>query len=198
MKHSIAFFLIFFLVAGCATAHSPQEKRTLLLQHTAWWSNLRLSGILEANYQGFQFRKDAVLDCTPAALTLTVVDAGLFGMSPQPFLVATLTPEACSITSGGSTQILPADQMAQMLPDLQFLLQPNHMLEHEDTILHNGQFHTSSATYHFDSQLRLTRIQAKREPLTIDFDWGESLQKITALRNGKVLASLKIDTIKKR
>jgi hypothetical protein len=195
MKHNIALLLVFFLLAGCATGHSPQEKRALLLQHTAWWNNLRLSGILEANYQGFQFRKDAVLDCTPAALTLTVVDAGLFGMSPQPFLVATLTPEACSITTGGTTENIPAEQLAQMLPDLQFLLHPQQMLEHEDAILHNGQFHTSSAMYHFDTQLRITRIQAKIEPLTIDFDWGESLQKITVLRDGKVLASLKIDTI---
>lgn len=198
MKHNLVFLCILFLFTGCATLYSPQEKSALLRQQTAWWNNLRLTGILEANYQGFQFRKDAVLDCAPAALTLTIVDAGLFGMKPEPFLVARLTPQFCTVTNSGSTHILTHEQYIQMIPDVQYLLNPQQILEYENAILRGGTFQTASAIYHFDSQMRLTGIQAKETKTNIDFTWGSTLQKITILRDGDVLASLKIDTINKR
>ncbi len=198
MKTKLSLLLCCLLFAGCTLLNrTAQDKATLFSQHLAFWQNLRIDGVVEVNYQQFQFRKTAVLRVNPGTIKLTIVDTGLFGLNPEPFLEAIIDSTGLALTTNGTHRELSADSLNQLLPDLHSFLHPEDMNKFQQEIFTKGFFATPTTCYYFDDQLRLTRIQRK-SGIQIVFDWGSELQSIAIINGKKTVATLHIDTIKKR
>ena len=87
------FFLLFILllfVTSCAFLLKPAEKdkEKLLITHLKFWENIRIDGIIEANYKSFVFRKNITIKKNSSAFRIDIYDSGIFGMQPTPFISA--------------------------------------------------------------------------------------------------------------
>ncbi|NQT64915.1 MAG: hypothetical protein HQ554_01920, partial [FCB group bacterium] len=87
------FFLLFILllfIVSCAFLLKPAEsdKENLLFAHLKFWENIRIDGIIEANYKSFVFRKNITIKKNNHAFRLDIYDSGIFGMQPTPFISA--------------------------------------------------------------------------------------------------------------
>ena len=133
-KANLILFIIFIVLAGCATFQKAnrQKKENLLLEHLQSWEAIRIDGIIEVNYKNFVFRKNITIRKNKDILEVDIYDAGIFGMHPTPFISAFFDSVLVLEMPEQSEQVVifPKD-----LPDISTLLYPLKLYEQKEQII---------------------------------------------------------------
>ena len=192
------FFLLFILllfVTSCAFLLKPAEKdkEKLLITHLKFWENIRIDGIIEANYKNFVFRKNITIKKNSSAFRIDIYDSGIFGMQPTPF-ISVYYDSVLTIRT-------PDQQIEQFNPEgheknyLSILFRLSNFFTVKDIIIKQQKLIHESATIFFSDEMRITKISSNNNSTTVFFEYLNDLDSITLQNEEKEIINIQIDKI---
>ena len=193
-KDNLFFFIVFIILAGCATFPkvNKEEKEILLLKHLQSWETIRIDGIIETNYKSFAFRKNITIRKNEEIIKLDIYDTGLFGMRPTPFISAFFDSVLVLEMPDQSEPIViyPKD-----LPEISSFLHLATLYEHKDQIIKNHKIHTGNVEFTFSEKMQIIKIEDKDAKFKIEFEYQDELVEIIFYMEDKEIANIQIDKI---
>ena len=171
------FFLLFILllfVTSCAFLLKPAEKdkEKLLITHLKFWENIRIDGIIEANYKSFVFRKNITIKKNSSAFRIDIYDSGIFGMQPTPF-ISVYYDSVLTIRT-------PDQQLNQMIYEDneeidQILFHLSDLFVLRDEIISNNSLLLSNVLFiKFSDKMQIQQIDHVRYPFYLEFESSAS------------------------
>ena len=100
--------LILLTLSSCATtsrARTRQERYLLLQQELDKWSNFRMTGMADIQYQAFSLRNPFVIARTEDRFRFDILNTGLFGLGGGVLMAAYVDSEKIQYRLPGSTTI---------------------------------------------------------------------------------------------
>lgn len=193
------FFLLSILllfVTSCAFLLKPAEKdkEKLLYTHLKFWENIRIDGIIEANYKNFVFRKNITIKKNNSAFRIDIYDSGIFGMQPTPFISAYYDSVLTIRT--------PDQQINQMIYENneeidQILFQLSDLFVLKDEIISNNSLLLSNVLFiKFSDKMQIKQINDVRYPFKLEFEYQNILlQTIQVFKEKEEMVNIQIDKI---
>jgi hypothetical protein len=191
-KANILTYFFFVFLAGCATLPKVVQQEILLLEHLQSWENIRIDGIIEANYKRFAFRKNITIRKNEEILKIDVYDTGLFGMHPTPFISAFLDSV---LVFEMPDQPKPVVIYPKDLPDIPSFLHPVTLYEHKDQIINDHKIHIGNVEFTFSEKMQIIKIEDKDADFKIKFEYQDELVEIIFYKEDKEIANIQIDKI---
>lgn len=198
VKKLLRFSLLFFLLLLCACLQlgkrSPAEKEDLLKTELWKWHTFRATGIIEVNYRQYSFRKDFLLLKENDRIRFDIMDGGIFGLQPSPFLSVYL--DSCLIvkTSGQSAQIMDIKQLETEFPYLDYLRSLSILWDKREELIRNQQVIMNDLTFTCNTEMQIINISSLRG-FQILFSYRQEINEIILMENKATLATLKFDQI---
>ncbi|MBN1948284.1 MAG: hypothetical protein JW784_00940 [Candidatus Cloacimonetes bacterium] len=173
---------------------SPAEKEELLRTELGKWQKFRATGIIEVNYHQYSFRKDFLLQKEDDRIRIDIMDGGIFGLQPSPFLSVYL--DSCLIvkTSGQPAQIMDIKQLELELPYLHYLRSLSVLWEERDEFIRYQKVVKDDLTFTCNSEMQIINISSLRG-FQVSFNYRQEISEIILAENKKTLATLKFDQI---
>lgn len=189
-------FLLLFFITSCAFLIKPAEndKEKLLYTHLKFWENIRIDGIIEANYNNFVFRKNITIKKNSSAFRIDIYDSGIFGMQPTPFISAYYDSVLTIRT--------PDQQVKQQIKpegkeeiDLSIFFQISDLFAMKDEIIEHQELTINDATIIFSNDMRISKIRSNTTSIKVIFDYLQDLDSITFQKEEKEIIKIQIDKI---
>ncbi|MDP8267927.1 MAG: hypothetical protein P9L97_04285 [Candidatus Tenebribacter davisii] len=197
MKLRRSFLLIISLlfISNCTFFLKLTEtnKEKLLFENLKFWDNIRIDGIIEANYKSFVFRKNIALKKNNYALRMDIYDSGIFGMQPAPFISAYYDSVLTIRT--------PDQQIDQLNPenneriDLSILFQLSDLFTIKDEIIKYQKVIINGVVIIFSDDMRISEIHDNKTSAKIIFHYQQNLDSITFQKEKKEIINIQIDKI---
>jgi hypothetical protein len=197
MKLRRSFLLIISLlfISNCTFFLKLTEtnKEKLLFENLKFWDNIRIDGIIEANYKSFVFRKNIALKKNNYALRMDIYDSGIFGMQPAPFISAYYDSVLTIRT--------PDQQIDQLNPenneriDLSILFQLSDLFTIKDEIIKYQKVTINGVVIIFSDDMRISEIHDDKTSAKIIFHYQQNLDSITFQKEKKEIINIQIDKI---
>jgi len=193
-KFFLLFYLLFF-ISSCAFLLKPSEndKEKLLSEHLHYWENIRIDGIIEANYKNFIFRKNITIKKNKKAFRIDIYDSGIFGMQPTPFF---------SVYYDSILTIRTPDQKIEQF-DLQdnekqylsILFNLSDFLAIKDEIIKQKKLEHKDTTIFFSDNMKLSRISSSNDSTMVVFNYLVDLESIKFQKDNGEIINIQIDKI---
>ncbi len=193
------FFLLFLLllfITSCAFLIKPAEtdKEKLLYTHLKFWENIRIDGIIEANYKNFVFRKNITIKKNSTAFRIDIYDSGIFGMQSTPFISAYYDSVLTIRTPDQQTkqQIKPEGKEEI---DLSIFFQISDLFAMKDEIIKHQKLNLNDVTIIFSDDMKINNIHSNTSSTKITFNYLQDLNSITFQKEEKEIIKIQIDKI---
>ncbi len=190
------FFLLFILLlffTSCAFLLKPIEsdKEKLLYTHLKFWENIRIDGIIEANYKSYVFRKNITIKKNNHALRIDIYDSGIFGMQPTPFISAYYDSVLTIRTPDQEIEHISIedDNYFSLLFNL------NDLFVLKDDILKNKRLFLENLIITFSDNMKISEIRNNTNSTKIYFNYLQDMDSITFLKEEKNIINIQIDKI---
>ncbi|MCK5050098.1 MAG: hypothetical protein KAS53_00055 [Candidatus Cloacimonetes bacterium] len=192
------FFLLFILlifVTNCAFLLKPAEndKEKLLSVHLKFWENIRIDGIIEANYKSFVFRKNITIKKNSSAFRVDIYDSGIFGMQPTPFISAYYDSVLTIRTPDQQINQLNRENKEEF--DLSVLFKLSDLFTIKDEIIKHQKLNYEDAIITFSDDMKISEISNNTNPNKIVFHYLQNLASITFYKDEKEIINIQIDKI---
>ncbi len=192
------FFLLLIInlfILSCAFLLKPAEydKEKLLAAHLNYWDNIRINGIIEANYKSFVFRKNITIKKNSSALRIDIYDSGIFGMQPTPF-ISTYYDSVLTIRTPDQ-QITQLKQGNKEEFDLSILFQLSDLYTVKDEIIKHQKFNYKGTTIIFSDDMKISEILSNTNSTIIAFSYLHDLDSITLQKEETEIINIQIDKI---
>jgi len=192
------FFLLFILLlffTSCAFLLKPAEsdKENLLFAHLKFWENIRIDGIIEANYKSFVFRKNITIKKNNHAFRLDIYDSGIFGMQPTPFISAYYDSVLTIRTPDQQINMITPESNEEL--DLSILFQLPKLFVAKDEIMTEQKLNYNDAEIIFSDNMKISEISNNTNSTKIYFNYLHDLDSITFLKEEKEIINIQIDKI---
>ena len=187
--------ILFFFVTSCSFLPKPAEynKEKLLYEHLKFWENIRIDGIIEANYKSFVFRKNITIKKNSSAFRIDIYDSGIFGMQPTPFISAYYDSVLTIRTP--DQQISQLNQGNKEEFDLSILFKLSDMFDMKDEIIKHQKLNYKDAIIIFSDDMKISEIRNNTNLTTISFNFLQDLDTITFHKEEKEIINIQIDKI---
>ena len=197
MKLNKFFLLILILlfITSCAFLLKPAEtdKEKLLYKNLQFWENIRIDGIIEANYKSFVFRKNITIKKNRSAFRIDIYDSGIFGMQPTPFISAYYDSVLTIRTP--DQQINQLNQENKEEFDLSILFELSDLYTIKDEIIKHRKLNYSNAIITFSEDMKISEIGSNTNSTTMSFNYLHDLDSITIQKEEKEIINIQIDKI---
>jgi len=192
----ITVLLIFTSSCSLIPRYSQQEKEALLISNLHKFDTFRITGIVEVNYKIFSFRKNIILKKNQDQLRADIVDSGIFGLSPTPFISAYYDSLLMvRFSKQEDLLIIPQDELAEGFPYFNYLLDLGLLLDHKELIIKDHQLEMDGIIFHFSENMELVKIERSDNSFLIQLNYNTSLEEILFFKNDKLIADIIIDKI---
>lgn len=186
----LKFSVIFLIIAACATIPHQDRQEKLLLEHLQSWQGFQADGIVSVNYENFVFRKSINIKKTASDLKITVYDAGIFGLNPQPFLTVKIDSLIQIQAQSGEPEYFAFDSLA----GLEILMEPLLLLPFKEQIIKQKNLRFDQNTViHFSRQMKIDSIEQISQQFSIDFSYRTELAGISIRQANRELVKIEID-----
>ena len=189
-------FILFLFTTSCAFLLKPAEndKEKLLYTNLKFWENIRIDGIIEANYKSFVFRKNITIKKNNSAFRIDIYDSGIFGMQPTPFISAYYDSVLTIRT--------PDQQLNQMIYEDneeidQILFHLSDLFVLRDEIISNNSLLLSNVLFiKFSDKMQIQQIDHVQYPFNLEFEYQNILlQSIQVFKKKEEMVNIQIDKI---
>ena len=197
MKLRRSFLLIISLlfISNCTFFLKLTEtnKEKLLFENLKFWDNIRIDGIIEANYKSFVFRKNIALKKNNYALRMDIYDSGIFGMQPAPFISAYYDSVLTIRTPDQQIDQLNSENNERI--DLSVLFQLSDLFTIKDEIIKYQKVTINGVVIIFSDDMRISEIHDDKTSAKIIFYYQQNLDSITFQKEKKEIINIQIDKI---
>ena len=195
LSKSFLLFILLFFITSCAFLLKPIEydKEKLLDAHLKFWENIRIDGVIEANYNSFVFRKNITIKKNSSAFRIDIYDSGIFGMQPTPF-ISTYYDSILTIRTPDQ-QINQLKQGNKEEFDLSILFELSNLFAMKDEIVKYQKLNYRNAIITFSEDMKISEISSNINSTKIAFDYLQNLNSITFHKNKKEIINIQIDKI---
>jgi len=197
MKLNKFFLLLIILlfVSSCSFLPKPAEynKEKLLYEHLQFWENIRIDGIIKANYKSFVFRKNITIKKNSSAFRIDIYDSGIFGMQPTPFISAYYDSVLTIRTP--DQQITQLNQANKEEIDLSILFELSDTFAFKDEIIKHQELEFDEVTVIFSDDMKISEISNNTNTTKILFNYLYGLDSITFHKEEKEIINIQIDKI---
>ena len=192
------FFLLFILllfITSCAFLLKPVEndKEKLLYAHLKFWENIRIDGIIEANYKSFVFRKNITIKKNSSAFRIDIYDSGIFGMQPTPFISAYYDSILTIRTPDQQINLLNYGNKEEF--DLSILFELADLFTNKDEIFKHQKLNYKDAIIIFSDDMKISEIGSNTNSTKIIFNYLQDLDSITFHKKETEIINIQIDKI---
>jgi len=192
------FFLLFILlifITNCAFLPRPTEsdKEKLLDMHLKFWENIRIDGIIEANYKSFVFRKNIAIKKNNSAFRIDIYDSGIFGMQPTPFISAYYDSVLTIRTP--DQQITQINRENKKEFDLSVLFELSDLFAIKDEIIKRQKLNYKDVIITFSEDMKISEISSNTNNNKIIFNYLHNLDSIAIHKDEKEIINIQIDKI---
>ena len=190
------FFLLFILllfVTSCAFLLKPVEKdkEKLLITHLKFWENIRIDGIIEANYKSFVFRKNITIKKNSSAFRIDIYDSGIFGMQPAPFISAYYDSVLTIRTPDQEIEHISIEDENYF--SLLFNLNDLYVLK--DDIFKHKRLFLENLMINFSNDMKISKISTNNDSTSVLFNYLSDLDSIVFQKEEKEIINIQIDKI---
>lgn len=192
------FFLLFILllfVTNCAflIKSVDNDKEKLLSSHFKFWENIRIDGIIKANYKNFAFRKGITIKKNNSAFRIDIYDSGIFGMRSTPFISAYYDSVLTIRTPDQKIEQFKPESKEEI--DLSFFFQLTDLFAMKDEIIMNHKVTIDDVTIIFSDEMKIIEISKGKSSSKITFNYLQDLNSITFQKEKKEIIYIQIDKI---
>ncbi|MDP8201266.1 MAG: hypothetical protein P9M11_03925 [Candidatus Tenebribacter burtonii] len=192
------FFLLFILllfVTNCAflVKSVDNDKEKLLSSHFKFWENIRIDGIIKANYKNFAFRKGITIKKNNSAFRIDIYDSGIFGMRSTPFISAYYDSVLTIRTPDQKIEQFKPESKEEI--DLSFFFQLTDLFAMKDEIIMNHKVTIDDVTIIFSDEMKIIEISKGKSSSKITFNYLQDLNSITFQKEEKEIIYIQIDKI---
>ena len=192
------FFLLFILlvfVTNCAFLPKPAEKdkEKLLYEHLKFWENIRIDGVIEANYKNFVFRKNVTIKKNNSAIRIDIYDSGIFGMQPTPFISAYYDSVLTIRTPDQQINQINRENKEEF--DLSILFELSDLFAIKDEIIKQQKLNYKDAIITFSEDMKISEISSNTDNNKIIFNYLHHLDSIAIHKDEKEIINIQIDKI---
>jgi len=191
--------ILFFFVTSCSFLPKPAEynKEKLLYEHLKFWENIRIDGIIEANYKSFVFRKNITIKKNSSAFRIDIYDSGIFGMQPTPFISAYYDSVLTIRTPDQQINHIIYENNEEIN---QILFQLSDLFIFKNEIISNNSLLLSNVLYiKFSDKMQIQQIDDVRSIFNLEFEYQDILlQSIQVFKEKKEMVNIQIDKITHR
>ena len=190
------FFLLLLLslfITSCAFLLKPAEtdKEKLLYENLQFWENIRIDGIIEANYKSFVFRKDITIKKNSSAFRIDIYDSGIFGMQPAPFISAYYDSVLTIRTPDQKIEHISIEDENYF--SLLFNLNDLYVLK--DDIFKHKRLFLENLMINFSNDMKISKISTNNDSTILSFNYLQDLDSITFQKEEKEIIKIQIDKI---
>ena len=187
--------ILLFFVSSCSFLPKPAEynKEKLLYEHLQFWENIRIDGIIEANYKSFVFRKDITIKKNNSAFRIDIYDSGIFGMQPAPFI--SVYYDSVLIIRTPDQQINQFNQGNKEEFDLSILFELSDLLIMKDEIIKHQELNYKDVIIIFSDDMNISEILSNNNSTKILFNYLQDLNSITFYKEKMEIINIQIDKI---
>ena len=195
LSKSFLLFILLFFITSCAFLLKPIEydKEKLLDAHLKFWENIRIDGVIEANYNSFVFRKNITIKKNSSAFRIDIYDSGIFGMQPTPFISAYY--DSILTIRTPDQQINQLKQGNKEEFDLSILFELSNLFAMKDEIVKYQKLNYRNAIITFSEDMKISEISSNINSTKIAFDYLQNLNSITFHKDKKEIINIQIDKI---
>ncbi len=192
------FFLVFIILlffTSCAFLLKPAEsdREKLLYAHLKFWENIRIDGIIEANYKSFVFRKNITIKKNNQAFRIDIYDSGIFGIQPTPFISAYYDSVLTIRTPDQQIDKIISESKEKL--NLSILFQLPKLFAAKDEIMTVQKINYNDTEIIFSDNMKINEIRNNTNSTKIYFNYLQDLDSITFLKEEKKIINIQIDKI---
>ena len=193
IKFSLLFIIL--LLTSCAFLLKSAEidKEKLLYEHLQFWENIRIDGIIEANYKSYVFRKNITIKKNSSALRIDIYDSGIFGMQPTPFISAYYDSVLTIRTPDQQINLLNYGNKEEF--DLSILFELADLFTNKDEIIKHQKLNYKDAIIIFSADMKISEIRNNANSSKITFIYLQDLDSIVFQKEEKRIINIQIDKI---
>ncbi|MCD6176915.1 MAG: hypothetical protein J7K29_03650 [Candidatus Cloacimonetes bacterium] len=193
IKFSLLFIIL--LLTSCAFLLKSAEidKEKLLYEHLQFWENIRIDGIIEANYKSYVFRKNITIKKNSSALRIDIYDSGIFGMQPTPFISAYYDSVLTIRTPDQQINLLNYGNKEEF--DLSILFELADLFTNKDEIIKHQKLNYKDAIIIFSADMKISEIRNNANSSKITFIYLQDLDSIVFQKEEKKIINIQIDKI---
>lgn len=187
--------ILLFFVSSCSFLPKPAEynKEKLLYEHLQFWENIRIDGIIEANYKSFVFRKNIAIKKNNSAFRIDIYDSGIFGMQPTPFI--SVYYDSVLTIRTPDQQISQLNQGNKEEFDLSILFELSDLLAMKNEIIKHQKLNYKDVIIIFSDDMKIIEIRSNTNSTIISFNYLQDLDSITFQKEEKEIINIQIDKI---
>ena len=190
--------LITVLFTSCSYLphYSKRQKEELLLTNLNKWETFKLEGIIEVNHKIFSFRKNLFLNKSGTKFRLDIVDSGILGLSPSPFITAYYDSSLVLRLPGNEefTEI-STSKLEKDLSSLHYLLNATELFQFKDDILEDNLLQLDNIEFQFSDHLQIIGIDQVGKSRSIVLKYDDDLSEVIFFENSKKVVDIIIDKI---
>ncbi|MCF7857792.1 MAG: hypothetical protein K9N07_00505 [Candidatus Cloacimonetes bacterium] len=185
---------VLIIISNCAVLTIPEtEKERLLSENLTFWNNIRIDGIIAANYGNFVFRKNVTIKKNNSVLRLDIYDSGIFGLNPTPFISAYYDSVLSLRMLEQDTQEF--ERISKNELNLSILFKLSDLLVFRKEIINDQQVQSSEFKIKFSKNMEIIEISDNKEQFKIKFHYNRTLESITLYKENRELGNIQIDKI---
>ncbi len=192
------FFLLLtllFFVTSCSILLKPSEndKEKLLFEHLQFWENIRINGIIEANYKSFVFRKDITIKKNNSTFRIDIYDSGIFGMQPAPFITVYYDSVLTIRTPDQQIKQLSYEDKERF--NLSILFELSNLLTNKDEIIKHQKLDYKDVIIIFSDDMKISEIRNNTNSTALSFNYLQDLDSVTFQKEEREIINIQIDKI---
>lgn len=193
--NKFSLLVILFFITSCSILLKPTEndKEKLLYEHLQFWENIRIDGIIEANYKSFVFRKNITIKKNSSTFRIDIYDSGIFGMQPTPFISAYYDSVLIIRTPDQQINQLSNEDKEEF--DLSILFELADLFTNKDEIIKHQKLNYKDATILFYDNMNISKISSNISHTTIKLNYLQDLNSITFHKEETEIINIQIDKI---
>jgi len=188
-------FILLFFITSCAFLLKPIEydKEKLLDAHLKFWENIRIDGVIEANYKSFVFRKNITIKKNSSAFRIDIYDSGIFGMQPTPFISAYYDSVLTIRTADQQINQLKQGNKEEF--DLSILFELSDLFAMKEKIIKHQKLNYKNVIITFSEDMKISEISSNTNSTKIVLNYLQNLDSITFHKDKKEIINIQIDKI---
>lgn len=187
--------IISILLTNCSffLRSAASDKERLLLEHLKFWENIRIDGIIEANYKSLSFRKNITIKKNLEAMRVDIFDSGIFGMQPTPFISAYY--DSVLIVRTPDQQVEKLTQTDSNSVDLSVLFNLPNLYSIKGEIIQNKRLMIKDVIILFSDNMQIIEIYDQAQSGKVKFNYLTNLHSIVFQKEDKEIINIQIDKI---
>ncbi len=169
----IGLTLVLAILIGSCASFKPVDRMALLRMELSRWQDFRADGVVNVNYMGLTMRKMFVLNKSPDAARLDILDGGAFGLNPSPLISiyladylavdSPLVPQLQALAQAG---LGSGGEYLSLLGDADALVK-----KYGSQILENNVLDMNGTNLLFSPAMKLLNIQNPDSGFSADFKY---------------------------